>query len=318
MTDATLKVVQFVHPGFEYGKREYVGHRNQASGVMAWKDGGSIHNRKFMWNYGSALAVDSGETFEGVPLTFWGEWEGPSVFWKLQSPGKPLPSVVHAPFRPTECPKSSVQNTDPMVFGDAFIYSNCMQGQYRALQGLPAGSLILFGRYARENGRPSFSLDTCLVVERVQKLPTVPFDEEEYGADLLDDVVLRALFSEGFEGELSIHFGKARMGDGPFSFFPAQVAKDEPSLFSRPELRPEGALDGIVSPGNMQGIKVTRGLTSGDRDAIWKEVAHQLAGQQCSLGYFAAPPPLLEGSAAHKAAGQPLRPLEAAVDRAGA
>jgi hypothetical protein len=289
-----LKVIQFVHPGFEYSGRDYVGDRKERSGVMPWKDGGSIHNRKFMWSVGSAVDADSNQLHEGVGLTFWGEWEGPSVFWKVESPGKPVPSVVHAPFRPAECPTAPVQNTDPMVFGDAFIYSNCMQGQYKALQGAPPGSLILFGRYAREDGRPSFSLDTCLVVDRVQKLSTAPFDEVSYGEDLLDDVVLRALHSEGFKGELHIHFGRGREGGTPFSFFPAQIAQDEPALFARPELEPRGALEGVVSPGNMQGIKVTHGLTAAQRDAIWNEISEQVAGQGCALGYFAASPPLLQ------------------------
>ena len=299
MTD-NLKVIQFVHPGFEYSGHDYVRDRKQHSGLMPWKDGGSIHNRKFMWSLGSALDFGRNEVHERVGLTFWGEWEGPSVFWKVASPGKPVPSVVHAPFRPAECPTASVQNTDPMVFGDAFIYSNCMQGQYKALQGAPPGSLILFGRYAREDGRPSFSLDTCLVVDRVQKLATAPFDEESYGEDLLDDAVLRALYSEGFEGELHIHFGRGRQGGTPFSFFPAQIASEEPSLFARPELEPRGALEGVVSPGNMQGIKVTHGLTAAQRDSIWNEVGEQVAAEGCALGHFAAPPPLLHEDQAKK------------------
>jgi hypothetical protein len=55
------KVVQFVHPGFEYHKKEHVGPAEQRSGVMPWKDGGSVHDRKFMWHTGSALDPTSGE-----------------------------------------------------------------------------------------------------------------------------------------------------------------------------------------------------------------------------------------------------------------
>jgi hypothetical protein len=47
------------------------------------------------------------------------------VFWKINdAPGKPRPSIIHAPFRSERLPLEFVQNTDPMVFGDAFIYSN--------------------------------------------------------------------------------------------------------------------------------------------------------------------------------------------------
>lgn len=285
-----LKVIQFVHPGFEYSGRAYVGDRKQRSGVMPWKQPPG-HDRKFMWTVGSAVDK-KGNQWTDIPLTFWGEWEGPSVFWKVESPGKPMPSVIHAPFRPAEVPTGCVQNTDPMVFGDHFIYSNCMQGQYKALQGAPPSSLILFGRYAREDGRPSFSLDTCLVVDHVKRLPTSPFNDD-YGDDIVEDAALHALYSEGFEGQLHVHFGKQHRDGEVFSFFPAQIAREKPSLFVRPELEPRGALEGVVSPGNMQGIKVTHGLTAAQRDEIWNEISEQIAAQGCVLGHFAAPPPLL-------------------------
>ena len=287
-----FKVIQFVHPGFEYSSRRYVGDRKKRSGVMPWKQPPG-HDRKFMWTLGSAVDT-KGNQWTDIPLTFWGEWEGPSVFWKVESPGKPMPSIIHAPFRPAEVPTGCVQNTDPMVFGEHFIYSNCMQGQYKALQGAPPGSLILFGRYAREDGRPSFSLDTCLVVEGIKRLPTTPFRPEEYGDDIVEDAALHALHSEGFEGELHVHFGRRREHNEVFSFVPARLAESSPALFARPELSPTGALEGVVSPGNMQGIKVTHGLSQAERDAIWLEVASQVEGQSCVLAHHLEVPPLLD------------------------
>ena len=41
MADGALQVVQIIHPGFEYRRRERVGPRAQRSGVMSWKPGRS-------------------------------------------------------------------------------------------------------------------------------------------------------------------------------------------------------------------------------------------------------------------------------------
>src|SRR5438445_3769079 len=277
MTTEQLQVVQFVHPGFEYQRPEYVGRRDTQSGVMDWKPGNSHHDRKFMLTWGSL--VEEGQDHRSVPLGLWGEWEGPSVFWKLGgSPGRPSPSVVHAPFRPASPPTRPIQNTDPMVFGDAFVYSNCLQPAYRSFRTLSPGSIVLFGRHARAGGRPSFSLDTCIVIERIEALRPVPVDVDSWATDLLTDAVLGPLHSEGAEGELNVYFGQRRPRDGagPFSFFPARLMHDQAPSFPRPELSPTGALDGVISPRNMQGIKVSSDLSVIDRDTIWDEVVRQV------------------------------------------
>jgi hypothetical protein len=282
---------------------------------MPWKPGRSAHDRKFMMSQGALLDVNAGRDHHDVPISFWGEWEGPSIYWRIDSPGKPLPSVVHAPFRPSERPADPVQNTDPMVFGDAFIYSNCMQAHYRALRTLNPGSIVLFGRYSRVAGIPAFGLDTCLVVDRMQRITPAPFDDT-YGSDLLEDAVIRPLFTEGARDDLTVYFGRGKSDErDPFSFFPAQLMDGEPPLFARPELRPSGALEGIVVSGNMQGIKATWNLSTGDRDAIWREVVEQVTIQGCALGHHAAEPPRLDaGDAATMREGAPTT-LRASVTR---
>jgi hypothetical protein len=40
--------------------------------------------------------------------------------------------------------------------------------------------------------------------------------------------------------------------------------------------------------------KITHGVDERSRDAIWDAVVEQVAEQGCSLGYEAAPPPLLD------------------------
>lgn len=304
------KIVQFVHPGFEYHKREHVGPRHQRSGVMSWKDGGSTHDRKFIWHSGSALDVTSGVDHADVPLSFWGEWEGPSVFGKIDSPGKPLPNIVHAPFRPTEVPTGSVQNTDPMVFGDAFIYSNCRQGSRPVLRGLPEGSVILFGRLGKKDRtkEPFFSLDTCLVVNRVQSLRARPFEASSYGSDIVEDTAVCALYTEGARGDLVVHTGRTREQAEVFSYVPAHISPVAPTLFGRPELRPADGLEGIISPGT-QGINVTHDLSDDDRNEIWKAVVKQVVDQGCVLGYRAGEPTLLSHEEALDLASQEALPL---------
>lgn len=312
------KVVQFVHPGFEYHKRKHVGPRQQRAGVMSWKDGNSTHDRKFMWHSGCAVDIGSDADHVDVPLTFWGEWEGPSVFWKLDPPeDELLPSIVHAPFRPAEVPTTSVQNTDPMVFGEAFIYSNCRQPSQPVLRGLPEGSLILFGRLGKRGPtrkkEPFFTLDTCLVVDRVRSLPARPFDASSYGSDIVEDTALCPLHTEGTRGDLVVHTGSTRGQTDIFSFVPAHISVEGPSLFARPELRPEDGLEDVISP-ETQAINVTHDLSDADRNAVWKAVVRQVADQGCVLAYRIAEPALLTQEetiefAQHEA--QPLMTLNA-------
>jgi hypothetical protein len=302
---APVQVVQFVHPGFEYHRVEHVGSRRVRSGVMNWKRGNTGHDRKFIVSRGSLFEPDTGRDLRDASIVFWGEWEGPSVFWKIDgTPGKPKPSVLHAPFRPDRPPldSASVQNTDPMVFGDAFIYSNCLQDAFVSLKRLAAGSIVLFGRHSRAAGKPAFSLDTCLVVDRVEALEPLPFDPVAYGEDILDDAVMSPLHSEGAVSAFAVYFAKMRTDDGsPFSFFPARLLDDKERLFARPQLTPKGALKDVISPENMQGIK-GRSITAAERDAIWREVARQIVQHGCGLGYRAAAPPLLASQTAEAAA----------------
>lgn len=312
MTDsAPVQIVQFVHPGFEYHRREHVGARHIGSGVMNWKPGNSKHDRKFILSRGSLFEPDTERDLEDISIVFWGEWEGPSVFWRIDSaPGKPKPSIIHAPFRPYRAPLEPVQNTDPMVFGDAFIYSNCLQHAYASLKRLGEGSIVLFGRHSREAYQPAFSLDTCLVIDRVEALEPLPFDSAAYGKDIVDDGVLSPLYTEGAVGVFAVYFGKTRTVDGgsPFSFFPARPLDDPNRLFPRPRLRPNGPLKGVISPENMQGIK-GRTVTLAERDAIWQEVVRQVVEQGCGLGYRAAAPPLVASRTAEAAALEAPAPL---------
>jgi hypothetical protein len=310
MTSSLVQVVQFVHPGFEYQRSEHVGGRHVRAGVMRWKRGNSQHDRKFILTRGSLFEPRTERNHQRANIVFWGEWEGPSVFWKLESPGKPKPSIVHAPFRPERPPTESVQNTDPMVFGETFIYSNCLQHAYVTLRTLVPGSIVLFGRHSRVGHQPAFSLDTCLVVERVEMRAPLPFGAETYGEDLLADAVLSPLQTEGAVDDFTVYFGRTRGVDGasPFSFFPARLFGGRDVLFARPRLSPSGVLEGVISPDKMQGIKVAT-VSEAERDAIWQEVVRQVSSDGCALGHHAAAPPVLALETAASAAQRAAAPL---------
>ena len=167
---------------------------------------------------------------------------------------------------PAAPPDRSFQNTDPMVFGDAFIYSNCVQPAFRSLRSLSPGSIILFGRYGGDGRAHSFSLDTCLVVDQVRRLAPAG---DGWGRDL-SDAVLLPLSTEGAVGDLTVYFGR-RGPAGPFSFSRHGPGSRD-AFFAHPALEPVGALTGVVSSVKNQGIKVSAVTTTG-RDAIWDEIA---------------------------------------------
>lgn len=105
--------------------------------------------------------VNHGTLSEEMPLLFWGEWEPNSHVVETFSPANNLwPRYLHEPYLPsskksavlspvstpsscigdcsetkkkpkggcsTDWDKNCGQNTDPFVFGEAFIYSLCQQ-----------------------------------------------------------------------------------------------------------------------------------------------------------------------------------------------
>ena len=199
-----VNVIQFLHPGEEHG----VDDRKKM--IKYWNHG--PHKRKFLKARGQYVTdVARGTLSEEMPLLFWGEWEPNSHVVEEFSPVKKLklwPRYLHEPYlpsskksavlspvsTPTPCigscdetkkPKGGCitdwdndccQNTDPFVFGEAFIYSLCQQWKKDSkghlhttyLSKLPIGSLILFGsKVTLDMGgtkEDAFALDTVFVV----------------------------------------------------------------------------------------------------------------------------------------------------------
>jgi hypothetical protein len=246
-----MVVVQFLHPG-----REHV----PSAGVstMDWNQG--KHRRKFLRVAGRCL--DRQDALRSGTVSVWAGWEAQSrVLERHAGPAGKLPRFVHEPIlaRPTR--REVRQNTDPYVFGEAFLYSNCRQfsgrGRPTRLQHLAAESLILFGAHLA--GR--FVLDTVLVVAsrtpytfgdvgrlRCPVSPAFRVATLEPLADLPDG---HAWSAQLYRGVMYQDSQRGRM----FSFAPARL---DGARFSRPALRRSR----FVNPDMTQGFKITTASTT--------------------------------------------------------
>jgi len=266
-----MEIVQFVHPGFEYHRAEHVGPASRRSGVMAWKPGRSVHDRKFLLAQGSLVEWETGREHEAVSLGFWGEWEGPSVFWRISSTGKPLPRIVHAPFRPIHPTRTRPCKT-PTRWSSA-MHSSTATASSQLTRAFAISARVrsfCSGRYGTFWWLHSFSLDTCLVIDHRHNLSPIPLQKP--GRDLLTDAVLGPLFTEEIEGDLSVYFGRRRSSEvtSTFSFFPARLALDMPALFARPssvQLAPctTGSVPAICRGSRSREVSAPRNVTPSGR-----------------------------------------------------
>jgi len=159
------KIVQFLHPGTQYSvKKDWKKNKR-----MPWNK--DAHHRKFLKAKGQF--VDGDKLSDKQELCFWGEWEPDSELETINVNNnlKDFPNYIHKPILKVSSEGS--QNTDPLVFGDAFYYSLCQQfrnyaqkgKQPTALKSLERGSIILFGSHIKEtDGKEYFALDTVFVV----------------------------------------------------------------------------------------------------------------------------------------------------------
>ena len=145
--------VQFPHPGGE--------HRPGPGGHAAWNTLAAPHARKFMQARGEWIEAD-GSTRRG-DLWTWGEWEAQShLLRRLDGPmALGYPRYLWRPYYVIpNAGCGGLHNTDPFIFGDRFLYSNCKQLSGKRIRRLARGSVIAFG--SLKAGQ--WVLDTVLVV----------------------------------------------------------------------------------------------------------------------------------------------------------
>ena len=145
--------IQFPHPGGE--------HQPDPGGGRAWNTYSYAHARKFMQTPGT-WTDEHGHQHSG-DLWAWGEWEAQSeLLQELDQPDSwGQPRYLWLPYY-TDQPDGyeRLHNTDPFIFGDRFLYSNCKQARRPSLKRLDQGSVIAFGSKKKH----SWVLDTVLVI----------------------------------------------------------------------------------------------------------------------------------------------------------
>ena len=271
--------VQFSHPGQE--------HEPDLGGEKMWNNSNLKHKRKFMQFRGEWIEQDGG-TRTGH-LCAWGEWEPESdLIRKLDQPGGSLqyPRYLWHPYYMSRANYAGLHNTDPFIFGERFLYSNCGQTSKPGLKHLGDGSVIAFGSGKSIEGERRWMLDTVLVVK----------DSVEYRAPE-DLMVLDEWVSDAFlvaTGGLLTDSGRLYWGatpddavDGMFSFFPAMPA-DGGLGFPRPliDLPCE-----YFNPKSWQSPKGLRRERTGEKlRGLWECLATQVHDVGLVLGTCAALP----------------------------
>ena len=260
-----LCFVQFPHPGLE--------HKPDHGDMKCWNT--RDHRRKFVINPGRYLD-DDGQVRESH-LTFWCEWEPPSeVLKRIDQPLALGPRYLYRPFWYEPEPGRSLQNTDPLVFGDCFHYTVCRQhhnGRSTKLQQLASGSLILFGSSLR--GR--FVLDTVFVVDS-----WIDYDHP---------AAISGVISYSYETVTIKHLDPARRRlysgasydkphYGMVSFMPCLPYEEGTRGFARPAI----SLDGLIS--NRLAMSFRRRVQPAPSivKRIWDEVVRQVREQGLLLG----------------------------------
>jgi hypothetical protein len=268
-----LAFVQFPHPGGE--------HRPKGQ-VMDWNRG--PHARKFLRATGEYVL--DGQVKAG-PIAFWGEWEPQSRIVRTFANGAPgHPRWLHEPFWEVPRHRRHLQNTDPLVFGDRFLYSNCRQARNRKLRELAPGSLVIFGsKHQRE-----FVVDTVFVVSDEAE----DFIGASAGGVANDEWVRAVVFDPIARNPKDAHQDfrsyrgttYAEAPSGPFSFAPCRPYTDADAAFARPVLRLPRKW---IEPNLAMGAKVTA-ASAAKIGELWEEIVNQVDGAGLALGVRLDPP----------------------------
>jgi hypothetical protein len=258
--------VQFPHPG---------GEHNPPFTVMPWNTG--AHGRKFLLAHGRHL--DPADQLEDGDLVFWGEWEPPSRIVTRWPPDGRLPRALHRPYwsRPTS--GGWRQNTDPWVFGQQMIYSNCKQTlrpdhRPTAVQRLTRGSVICFG--SALDGE--FCIDTVFVVASAPRWSPADATISAQVGQAFAVCTADSLASgddDYAHARLTLYQGATTDDpiDGMYSFVPALPVTDEYPRFARPPVR----ISGLINPASTQSAYgANRNLPARDVRDAWEAIRHQV------------------------------------------
>jgi hypothetical protein len=207
--------------------------------------------RKFLINPGRY--VDTADLVHSGQVVFWGEWEPPSLVVRRWPRDGQLPRVLHWPYWTRTTPAGARENTDPWVFGDQMLYSNCRQRTDKgrsptSMQRLAPGSVICFGSKIDTE----FCVDTFFVVASAQPWTAAT------GRNIdVDDAFIicsaEAITTCGFDIHMRFTLYRGATYDTPvhdmYSFVPARPAHHPQPRFSRPSIH----LPGLINPASFRG-----------------------------------------------------------------
>ncbi|MEI6633045.1 MAG: hypothetical protein WCP22_04405 [Chlamydiota bacterium] len=277
-----LCFVQFHHPGDE--------HVPDTPTQRTWNRG--MHRRKFMEKRATYVSSIDAKPAEG-DVVFWGEWEPPSlVVKKFEKPGPDEPCWLYRPVRGKfERTVPPLQNTDPFVYGGAFLYGNCKQNTKKGLptelQSMKKGSVILFGSNRRGS---QFVLDTVFVVADWSEYTTADYAESlkgkvppEYFDITLNSIAHDLEVSKMPGCTYRLYYGATRSQpyQGMFSYFPCRPWKEGDARgFARPVITLPGVIDNSLKGWQRMNPQESAGAVV----TLWREVARQVLAQGLSLG----------------------------------
>ena len=299
--------VQFPHPGGEH--RPARGAQAIRWNEMYRKRKPNPHKRKFMQLHGEWTDEDGTNRGCGE-LWAWGEWEAESdVICKLDVPDDqsrgPYPRYLWDPYY--VIPKRSYEglhNTDPFIFGDRILYSNCGQTteSKRSLKCLGRGSVIAFGSGKKIKGDWTWMLDTVLVVKDSycydplnprnalgRKVPEAFLDVT--GGPLADNPVQKTGSGACGPGETQLRLYVGATPEDPvhemFSFFAAKPVGGR-SGFPRPIIK---GLGKHFTASNTRAPKgATQDLKPERLHYLWSLLVAQVQKDGLVLGTRAEPP----------------------------
>ena len=241
-------------------------------------------------------------------LWAWGEWEPESKLICQFNPSRDdsrYPRNLWDPYYDTKVGYKGLHNTDPFIFGEQFLYSNCGQPSPNkvGLKHMDRGSVIAFGSGKEIDGKRRWTLDTVLVVSDF-----VDYDMRNARTELKDWAPPTFLDVTG--GPLADHDEKtpppgactsgatrlrlyrgATPGDpveGMFSFFPAMPGGGG-SGFPRPFIDLPRKYFNPTSWQAPRGLGKERSFD--DLSDLWKRLASQVHDAGLVLGTYAALPP---------------------------
>lgn len=323
-----INFIQFIHPGGEHG------FDDRKKLLKYWNQG--PHKRKFMKVQGQYV-TDQGTLSEQSSLLFWGEWEPNSqvVETFTRTNNKLWPRYLHEPYLPsskkaaiapsasasspciapcseiskkpkggcaTDWDSNSCQNTDPFVFGEAFIYSLCQQwkkdkkGNLHAtyLSQLSAGSLILLGSKVTyddgTNKEAAFALDTVFVVADSR-----PYTIKNYKNDLAGFIPKDYGYIMGFDhargpgADITIRCYKGATPSNPvsgmYSFSPCQEADPKGGKsFPKVVIRESDGLSSYINVNLTQGSKGSVTIPVSEAHKVWTRICEIVKEQGCLRG----------------------------------